>query len=78
MISVPGCSLLPARAPTFAGRAVSLTGVNACFLVQAPAGVSPVTLVPQEGKLRQRYIARRKCEVHFRGVSHLPLQLTFH
>ncbi|UZJ78251.1 hypothetical protein [Fictibacillus sp. KU28468] len=48
MISVPGCSLLSARAPTFAGRAVSL------------------------------FIARRKCEVHFRGVSHLPLQLTFH
>ncbi|UZJ79399.1 hypothetical protein [Fictibacillus sp. KU28468] len=46
MISVPGCSLLPARAPTFAGRAVSLTGVK--FLVQAPAGVSPVTLVPQD------------------------------
>ncbi|WP_156418811.1 hypothetical protein [Fictibacillus sp. FJAT-27399] len=41
MISVPGCSLS-------AGRAVSLTGVNAYFLVQAPAGVSPVTLVPQE------------------------------
>ncbi|WP_156419089.1 hypothetical protein [Fictibacillus sp. FJAT-27399] len=37
MISVPGCSLS-------AGRAVSLTGVNAYFLVQAPAGVSPVTL----------------------------------
>ncbi|WP_156419095.1 hypothetical protein [Fictibacillus sp. FJAT-27399] len=34
MISVPGCSLS-------AGRAVSL-------LVQAPAGVSPVTLVPQD------------------------------
>ncbi|UZJ77786.1 hypothetical protein [Fictibacillus sp. KU28468] len=49
MISAPGCSLLPARAPTIAGRAVSLTGVNAYFLVQAPA-----------------------------GVSHLPLQLTFH
>ncbi|UZJ77286.1 hypothetical protein [Fictibacillus sp. KU28468] len=48
MISVPGCSLLPARAPTFAGRALSLTGVNACFLVQAPEGVSPVTLVPQD------------------------------
>ncbi|UZJ79622.1 hypothetical protein [Fictibacillus sp. KU28468] len=48
MIFVPGCSLLPARAPTFAGRAVSLTGVNAYFLVQAPAGVSPVTLVPQD------------------------------
>ncbi|WP_156419104.1 hypothetical protein [Fictibacillus sp. FJAT-27399] len=79
MISVPGCSLLPARAPTFAGRAVSLTGVNAYFLVQAPAGVSPVTLVPhRQGRLRQRYIARRKCEVHFRGVSHLPLQSTFH
>ncbi|WP_156419011.1 hypothetical protein [Fictibacillus sp. FJAT-27399] len=41
MISVPGCSLS-------AGRAVSLTGVNAYFLVQAPAGVSPVTLVPQD------------------------------
>ncbi|WP_156419013.1 hypothetical protein [Fictibacillus sp. FJAT-27399] len=38
MISAPGCSLLPARAPTFAGRAVSLTGVNAYFLAQAPAG----------------------------------------
>ncbi|WP_156419090.1 hypothetical protein [Fictibacillus sp. FJAT-27399] len=37
MISVPGCSLS-------AGRAVSLTGVNAYFLVQ----VSPVTLVPQD------------------------------
>ncbi|WP_156419023.1 hypothetical protein [Fictibacillus sp. FJAT-27399] len=48
MISAPGCSLLPARAPTFAGRAVSLTGVNAYFLAQAPAGVSPVTLVPQD------------------------------
>ncbi|UZJ80925.1 hypothetical protein [Fictibacillus sp. KU28468] len=48
MISVPGCSLLPARAPTFAGRAVSLTGVNVYFLVQALAGVSPVTLVPQD------------------------------
>ncbi|WP_156419035.1 hypothetical protein [Fictibacillus sp. FJAT-27399] len=34
MISVPGCSLS-------AGRAVSL-------LVQVPAGVSPVTLVPQD------------------------------
>ncbi|WP_156418840.1 hypothetical protein [Fictibacillus sp. FJAT-27399] len=34
MISVPGCSLS-------AGRAVNL-------LVQAPAGVSPVTLVPQD------------------------------
>ncbi|UZJ78458.1 hypothetical protein [Fictibacillus sp. KU28468] len=31
MISVPGCSLLPARAPTSAGRAVSLTGVNPTF-----------------------------------------------
>ncbi|WP_062239694.1 hypothetical protein [Fictibacillus sp. FJAT-27399] len=50
MISVPGCSPLPAEAPTFAGRAVSLTGVNAYFLVQAPAGVSPVTLVPQESR----------------------------
>ncbi|UZJ78657.1 hypothetical protein [Fictibacillus sp. KU28468] len=78
MISVPGCSLLPARAPTFAGRAVSLTGVNAYFLVQAPARVSPVTLAAGQGRLRQRLIARRKCEVHFRGVSHLPLQLTFH
>ncbi|UZJ78451.1 hypothetical protein [Fictibacillus sp. KU28468] len=48
MISVPGCSLLPARAPTFAGRAVSLTGVNANFLALALAGVSPVTLVPQD------------------------------
>ncbi|UZJ76920.1 hypothetical protein [Fictibacillus sp. KU28468] len=47
MISVPGCSLLPARAPTFAGRAVSLTGVNAYFLALAPTGVSPVT-VPQD------------------------------
>ncbi|UZJ80150.1 hypothetical protein [Fictibacillus sp. KU28468] len=27
---------------------MSLTGVNAYFLVQAPAGVSPVTLVPQD------------------------------
>ncbi|WP_156418962.1 hypothetical protein [Fictibacillus sp. FJAT-27399] len=41
MISVPGRSLS-------AGRAVSFTGVNAYFLVQAPAGVSPVTLVPQD------------------------------
>ncbi|WP_156419083.1 hypothetical protein [Fictibacillus sp. FJAT-27399] len=41
MISVPGSSLS-------AERAVSLTGVNAYFLVQAPAGVSPVTLVPQD------------------------------
>ncbi|UZJ78474.1 hypothetical protein [Fictibacillus sp. KU28468] len=48
MISVSGRSLLPARAPTFVGRAVSLTGVNAYFLAQAPAGVSPVTLVPQD------------------------------
>ncbi|UZJ78360.1 hypothetical protein [Fictibacillus sp. KU28468] len=48
MISAPGCSLLPALAPTFAGCAMSLTGVNAYFLVQAPAGVSPVTLVPQD------------------------------
>ncbi|UZJ79741.1 hypothetical protein [Fictibacillus sp. KU28468] len=48
MISVPGCSLLPARAPTFAGRAGSLTGVNACFLALAPAGVSPITLIPQD------------------------------
>ncbi|UZJ77842.1 hypothetical protein [Fictibacillus sp. KU28468] len=48
MISAPGCSLLPARAPAFAGCAVSLTGVNAYFLVEAPAGVSPVTLVPQD------------------------------
>ncbi|UZJ76903.1 hypothetical protein [Fictibacillus sp. KU28468] len=46
MISAPGCSLLPARAPTFAGRAVSR--VNAYFLALAPAGVSPVTLVPQD------------------------------
>ncbi|WP_255357574.1 hypothetical protein [Fictibacillus sp. FJAT-27399] len=37
MISVPGCSLS-------AGHAVSL-------LVQAPAGVSPVTLVPQESRI---------------------------
>ncbi|WP_156419101.1 hypothetical protein [Fictibacillus sp. FJAT-27399] len=44
MISVPGCSLS-------AGRAVSLTGVNAYFLVQAPAGVSTVTLVPQESRI---------------------------
>ncbi|WP_156418816.1 hypothetical protein [Fictibacillus sp. FJAT-27399] len=44
MISVPGCSLS-------AGRAVSLTGVNAYFLVQAPAGVSPVTLVQQESRI---------------------------
>ncbi|UZJ79206.1 hypothetical protein [Fictibacillus sp. KU28468] len=36
MISAPGCSLS-------AGRAVSL-------LAQAPAGVSPVTLVPQESR----------------------------
>ncbi|WP_156418830.1 hypothetical protein [Fictibacillus sp. FJAT-27399] len=36
MISVPGCSLS-------AGRAVSL-------LALAPAGVSPVTLVPQESR----------------------------
>ncbi|WP_156419131.1 hypothetical protein [Fictibacillus sp. FJAT-27399] len=43
MISVPGCSLS-------AGRAVSLTGVNAYFLALAPAGVSPVTLVPQESR----------------------------
>ncbi|WP_156419017.1 hypothetical protein [Fictibacillus sp. FJAT-27399] len=43
MISAPGCSLS-------AGRAVSLTGVNAYFLAQAPAGVSPVTLVPQESR----------------------------
>ncbi|UZJ78417.1 hypothetical protein [Fictibacillus sp. KU28468] len=48
MISVPGCLLLSARAPTFAGRAVSLTGVNAYFLVLAPAGVLPVSLVPQD------------------------------
>ncbi|UZJ78420.1 hypothetical protein [Fictibacillus sp. KU28468] len=27
---------------------MSLTGVNAYFLVQAPAGISPVTLVPQD------------------------------
>ncbi|UZJ77886.1 hypothetical protein [Fictibacillus sp. KU28468] len=27
---------------------MSLTGVNAYFLVQAPEGVSPVTLVPQD------------------------------
>ncbi|WP_156419006.1 hypothetical protein [Fictibacillus sp. FJAT-27399] len=44
MISVPGCSLS-------AGRAVSLTGVNAYFLALAPAGVSPVTLVPQESRI---------------------------
>ncbi|UZJ78383.1 hypothetical protein [Fictibacillus sp. KU28468] len=43
MISAPGCSLS-------SGRAVSLTGVNAYFLAQAPAGVSPVTLVPQESR----------------------------
>ncbi|UZJ80792.1 hypothetical protein [Fictibacillus sp. KU28468] len=67
MISVPGCSLLPARAPAFAGRAVSLTG-GSLTCHASPAG---------QGRLRQLFIARRKCEVHFRGVSHLPLQLTF-
>ncbi|WP_156419105.1 hypothetical protein [Fictibacillus sp. FJAT-27399] len=29
---------------------MSLTGVNAYFLAQAPAGVSPVMLVPQESR----------------------------
>ncbi|WP_156419066.1 hypothetical protein [Fictibacillus sp. FJAT-27399] len=43
MISVSGCSLS-------AGRALSLTGVNAYFLAQAPAGVSTVTLIPQESR----------------------------
>ncbi|UZJ80394.1 hypothetical protein [Fictibacillus sp. KU28468] len=43
MISVSGCSLST-------GRAVSLTGVNAYFLAQAPAGVSPVTQIPQESR----------------------------
>ncbi|UZJ77850.1 hypothetical protein [Fictibacillus sp. KU28468] len=79
MISVPGCSLLPARAPTFEGRAVILTGVNAYFLVQATGGSLTCHASPAgQGRLRQLFIARRKCEVHFRGVSHLPLQLTFH
>ncbi|WHY70992.1 hypothetical protein [Fictibacillus enclensis] len=41
MIFVPGRSLS-------AGRSVSLTGVNAYLLAQAPAGVSPATLVPQD------------------------------
>ncbi|WP_443142574.1 hypothetical protein [Pseudalkalibacillus sp. R45] len=36
--------------------------------------VSPAPL--GQGKLRQRYIARRKCDFHFRGVSHLALQST--
>ncbi|WHY71314.1 hypothetical protein [Fictibacillus enclensis] len=43
LIFVPGRSLS-------AGRAVSLTGVNAYLLAQAPAGVSPVTLVPKESR----------------------------
>ncbi|UZJ78137.1 hypothetical protein [Fictibacillus sp. KU28468] len=65
MISVSGGSLS-------AGRAVSLTGVNACGSLTchaSPAG---------QGRLRQLFIARRKCEVHFRGVSHLAHQSTFH
>jgi hypothetical protein len=41
LIFVPGRSLS-------VGRAVSLTGVNAYLLAQAPAVVSPVTLVPQD------------------------------
>ncbi|MDM5340625.1 hypothetical protein QUF84_25890 [Fictibacillus enclensis] len=57
MIFVPGRSLLPARAPTFVGRAVSLTGVNAYLtgvyayltgvnaylLAQVPAGTGAST-----------------------------------
>ncbi|MGP4079619.1 hypothetical protein ACTWQL_06840 [Pseudalkalibacillus sp. R45] len=34
------------------------------------------TLILQDKELRQRYIARRKCDFHFRGVSHLALQST--
>ncbi|WP_156418923.1 hypothetical protein [Fictibacillus sp. FJAT-27399] len=75
MISAPGCSLS-------ARRAVSLTGVNAYFLAQAPAGVSPVTLVPQESRTlhsNQLFIEdfsrQRSClKVNFR-LSGQPLFL---
>ncbi|WP_156419068.1 hypothetical protein [Fictibacillus sp. FJAT-27399] len=64
MISASGCSLS-------AGRALSPSAqASACLTCHAsPAG---------QGRLRQRYIARRKCEIHFRGVSHLALQSTCH
>ncbi|WP_156419132.1 hypothetical protein [Fictibacillus sp. FJAT-27399] len=72
MISVPGCSLS-------AGRAVSLTGVNAYFLGASACGSLTCHASPAgQGRLRQLFITRRKCEVHFRGVLHLPLQSTFH
>ncbi|WP_156418926.1 hypothetical protein [Fictibacillus sp. FJAT-27399] len=77
MISVPGCSLS-------AGRAVSLTGVNAYFLALAPAGVSPVTLVPQESRtfhFNQLFIEdfqakKELLKVNFR-LSGQPLFLCF-
>ncbi|WP_156419003.1 hypothetical protein [Fictibacillus sp. FJAT-27399] len=69
MISVSGCSLLPAYTPTFAGRALNPSAL-------APAGLTCPAAPAGQGRLRQRYIARRKCEIHFRGVSHLALQST--
>ncbi|WP_156419029.1 hypothetical protein [Fictibacillus sp. FJAT-27399] len=64
MISVPGCSLS-------AGRALNPSAL-------APAGFTSHARPAGLGRLRQRYIARRKCEIHFRGVSHLPLRSTCH
>ncbi|UZJ78377.1 hypothetical protein [Fictibacillus sp. KU28468] len=52
--------------------------MNAYFLALAPAGVSPVTLVPQDKESFGSVISHEENEVHFRGVSHLPLQSTFH
>ncbi|UZJ79048.1 hypothetical protein [Fictibacillus sp. KU28468] len=77
MISAPGCSLS-------AGRAVSLTGVNAYFLAQAPAGVSPVTLVPQESRTlhsNQLFIEdfsrQRSCLNDFQDSPFLFIWITF-
>ncbi|UZJ79030.1 hypothetical protein [Fictibacillus sp. KU28468] len=39
---------------------MSLTGVNAYFLVQAPAGVSPVTLVPQDKEGSGSYLSHEE------------------
>jgi hypothetical protein len=63
LISAPGCSLS-------AGREVSLLALCAFRSLTCPAYPAG------QGKLRQRYIARKKCDFHFRGVSHLALQST--
>ncbi|UZJ77877.1 hypothetical protein [Fictibacillus sp. KU28468] len=47
---------------------MSLTGVNAYFLAQAPAGVSPVTLVPQDKEGSGSFLSHEE-NVKFKDFS---------